>query len=340
MMLPHTRHNVIPASYTKQIAQEATHMSQIFTTLKELSLTGTEEHGTDGEMKRIVDGRAVSVMSRRNFFSSLGAAGSLAAGGALIGCSDSPSPVTTTAPTTTPSPTATPSPTTTPAPPSVVDVLNFALNLEYLEASFYLYVTSGSGLSTADMGSNPGTVTGGAKVNFSNSVVASAAAQIATHEREHVEFLRSTITAIGGTPVSMPNLNLAAMGAVTSDATFLALARQFEGVGVSAYAGGAQYLTSSTAGLTYAAQILHTESQHESFLRQLCISLGVTSPAADAQDIPPTATAVFNTNTTTGLFPVRTTSQVLQIVYGAAGKTGVKSGGFFPSGLNGNIVSS
>ncbi len=222
--------------------------------------------------------------------------------------------------------------------PSVLDILNFALNLEYLEASFYLYVTSGSGLSAADMGSNPGTVTGGAQVTFSNPVVASAANQLATDEREHVEFLRATITAIGGTPVSMPNINLAAGGPVNSDATFLAAARQFEGVGVSAYIGGAQYLVSSTQALTYAAQITHVEAQHHGLLRELCIALGVTSPAADSQDQPPANSQVFNTSTTTGLNPLRTTSQVLQIVYGAAGMIGVAKGGFFPNGLNGAIA--
>jgi hypothetical protein len=277
----------------------------------------------DRETSFVTDPLAAG-MNRRNFLAALGAAGTLAASGVITGCGDSTTAVTTPAPVTT---------------PSVVDVLNFALNLEYLEASFYLYVTTGNGLSTTDMGSNPGTASGGAKVAFTNPVVAAAAAQIATHEQEHVEFLRSTITAIGGTPVSMPSLNLGAMGAVTSDATFLALARQFEGVGISAYAGGAQYLTSNTTAVTYAAQILHTESQHESFLRQLCITLGVTSPAADSMDIPPTSTAVFNTSATTGLYPVRTTSQVLQIVYGAAGQTGVVKGGFFPNGLNGTIIS-
>ena len=79
----------------------------------------------------------------------------------------------------------------------------------------------------------------------------------------------------------MPNLNLAAGGAVTTDAQFLTASRQLETVGISAYAGGAQYLTSSTAALTYAAQILDTEAQHEGFLRQLCINLGVTSYAVD-----------------------------------------------------------
>ena len=224
--------------------------------------------------------------------------------------------------------------------PSVVDVLNFALNLEYLEASFYLYVTTGSGLSSTDMGSGAGTVSGGAQVSFTNPMVASLASQLASDELKHVEFLRATIAAVGGTPVSMPSLNLAAMGAVTDDTSFLAAARQLEAVGVSAYIGGAQFLVSSTAALTYAAQILDTEAQHDGFLREICIALGVASPAVDAQDQPPTIGKIFDTGATTGLNPVRTTSQVLQIVYAAPGSTGVSAGGFFPNGLNGNIITS
>jgi hypothetical protein len=37
---------------------------------------------------------------------------------------------------------------------------------------------------------------------------------------------------------------------------------------------------------------------------------------------------------------MRNTSQILQIVYGAPGQTGVSKGGFFPNGLNGNITTS
>ena len=114
----------------------------------------------------------------------------------------------------------------------------------------------------------------------------------------------------------------------------------WETVGVSAYAGGAQYLTTSAAALTYAAQILHVEAQHSGLLRQLCIQYNITSSSVDSQDTAPSATAVFNTSPTTGFNPVRTTSQVLQIVYGAAGKTGVSSGGFYPNGMSGNIKTS
>ena len=273
------------------------------------------------EMSQLVDRRAATLRGRRGFITTLGFAGAAMGAGALTGCS-SDGPIA-----------ATPGVT-----PTVADVLNFALNLEYLEASFYLYITTGSGLPAADMGGSPGSVTGGAKVNFTNPVVARLATQLATHERQHVELLRASLTSLGATPVDMPAINLAAGGAVNNDATFLAAARQLEAVGVSAYAGGAQYLTSSVVALNYAAQILDTEAQHAGFLRELCIVNGVNSPAVDSQDQAPALSKIFNTSPTTGLNPVRTTSQVLQIVYGSVGTLGASKGGFFPNGLNGAIT--
>ena len=275
------------------------------------------------ELVSLTRRRSAALLNRRAFTASLAAAGTLATAGAL-GCSNGSVPLTSIATT-----------------PSVVDVLNFALNLEYFEANFYTFVTTGGGLASGAQGTNPGTVSGGAKVTFVNPIVASVANQLAAEEQEHVNFLRNAITSVGGAPVSMPTLNLAPAGtpAVTNDATFLAAARQFEGVGVSAYAGGAQYLVSNLTGLNYAAQILDTEAQHAGFVRELCIALGVTSPAVDSQDIAPTSTSVFNTNAN-GLNPVRTTSQVLQILYAAPGAIGVSKGGYFPNGLNGNIATS
>jgi hypothetical protein len=51
-----------------------------------------------------------------------------------------------------------------------VAILEFALNLEYLEAEFYLLAATGQGLAPADIGSNPGPVTGGQKVTFSSAI--------------------------------------------------------------------------------------------------------------------------------------------------------------------------
>ena len=157
-----------------------------------------------------------------------------------------------------------------------------------------------------------------------------------------MQFLRATLTSLGATPISMPPINLAALGPVTNDAQFLALARALETTGTSAYEGAVQFLISQPAALTYAAQIHDTEGQHEGVLRQYCINNKVVSPAVDSNDVPPLtssgAVTIFNTNATTGLNAARNTSQVLMIVYGNA-NTGVSSGGFFPSGVNGNIKS-
>lgn len=233
-------------------------------------------------------------------------------------------------------------------PPSVLDVLTFALNLEYLEASFYSYVVTGSGLSAADMGPNPGTVIGLPKIAFTTPYMANIAANLMTEEVQHVELLRATIqSALGVVPQSMPSLNLAPSAALTAnnDATFAAIARQFEGVGVSAYAGAAQYLVSSLPALNYSAQILDVEAQHAGALRYACIRMMVASPAADALDNPPSINQIFNTSATTGLNPVRTPQQVLGIVYGVSNAStttpppGVVKGGFFPNGVNGNIFS-
>ncbi len=286
------------------------------------------------EIDTLVQQRAAVNTNRRKFLAGIGtagaAAGTFALAGGLAGCSDGgqvPLPPPTTGGGGGGGATG----------PSVVDVLNFALNLEYLEASFYSFVATGNGLSAADMGTAPGTVSGGAKVTFGNSLIATAAAQLAADEVAHVEFLRSTITAVGGTPVDMPNINLGAGGPVVDDKSFLLAARQLEDTGVSAYIGGAQYLVSNANAVLYAAQILDTEAQHSGFIRQLCIASGLQSPPLDAMDHPPTISQIFNTDPTTGFNPSRTTSQVLQIVYASAGQTGASAGGFFPNGLNGTI---
>ncbi len=223
--------------------------------------------------------------------------------------------------------------------PSVEDVLNFALNLEYFEATFYLFVTTGAGLSSSDTGPDPGKVTGGKAVTFTDPNVEALAKELAADEQAHVKFIREVMISIGFTPVSLPTLNLAAMGFPTNDKTFLALARQLETTGTSAYEGAIQYLISSIPALNYAAVIHDAEGQHEAALRQFLVRKGIQSPAVDKFDRPPTLSAdgIFNTSTITGLNTARNASEVLQIVYGAVGKTGVSSGGFFPDGFNGNV---
>ena len=131
--------------------------------------------------------------SRRNF---LGAAGSLAAASALTACGSSSNGLVT-APVT-----------TTTAAYTDTDILNFALNLEYLEAEFYLRAATGSGLASADAGSSPGAVTGGAMVTGPlSSAQQNIINEIAFDEQQHVRFLRS---ALGSSAVARPAIDLTA----------------------------------------------------------------------------------------------------------------------------------
>lgn len=276
------------------------------------------------ELNRI---RYFRALNRRKFITGLGTAGLAAGAAAVLGCGGS-----STKGMTPPVMAGTPQPN---------DVLNFALNLEYLEASFYLYATTGTGLSATDMGSGAGTVTGGAKVNFTTPAIAEIAAQIAADEQIHVEFLRS---ALGSAAVPMPNINLAALGTVNTQSLFLLIARAFEDTGVSAYIGGAGYLASNTSTLQAAAQILAVEAYHAGNIRDNVIALGLApmDKATDPLDVP---TSMIDTATNTneyfcvtkGLAIARTPNEVLNIVY-ATTQTGVTKGGFYPNGMNGTIV--
>ena len=226
--------------------------------------------------------------------------------------------------------------------PSEADVLNFALNLEYLEAEFYSMAVTGARLSssvTGNTGASP--VTGGQQTAFVRpSFTYDAAYEIYLDEVAHVQYLR---TALGSAAVAEPSIDLSAGGTfnfATVNA-FLTLSRAFEDTGVSAYAGAATLLSGNN--LQAAAQILGTEAYHASNIRLLLIQAAVTVPALDSQDVPPADTPSA-TGTPTGHFFAtganalaikRTPSQVLAIVYGNA-TTGTNKGGFFPNGVNGS----
>lgn len=215
------------------------------------------------------------------------------------------------------------------------DILNFALNLEYLEAEFYSVATEGKtllqlGVLTPSQESGP--TTGGNMVpDFGNGPLAAVAMALRKNEIEHVEYLRS---ALGSAAVKKPTINLDALGYGFSNAdSFLKLARQFEDVGVSAYLGAAPFIKAKTY-LEAAAEILATEAQHSGSIRLSCIERGVDSPAVDSLDVPPSKQYPFDVTGNHALSIHRSTSQVLNIVYHG----GQCSGGFYPDGMNGAIV--
>lgn len=226
----------------------------------------------------------------------------------------------------------------------IIDVLNFALNLEYLEANFYLYASTGTGLASSMNGNGAAVQGAPAKLALDANVLAVCQA-LAADEVNHIAGLRAAVTSLGGTPIAQPTINLAANGAITTQAQFLAAARQFTALGGSAYVGGAQLLVSNGAVLTTASQILGAEGQHAGVLAYFCVTQGINSPAIDAQDVPPTATNYFTVDATRALSPLRSPQQALGVAYGVSTAatvtpaTGVTMGGFFPNGFNGNVKS-
>jgi hypothetical protein len=252
--------------------------------------------------------------ARRNFIKNVGLAGAgIAAGAVIQGCSDN-------------------STSTNPKAQSVpeTDVLNFALNLEYLEAEFYSVAVTGNTLSSSVTGGTS-TATGGAKVTFTDTRTADIANEIYNDEVPHVKYLR---TALGGVAVAEPAINLNALGiGFGSQAEFLTLARAFEDTGVSAYAGAATLLTGNN--LQAAAQILATEAYHAGNIRLNVVQQAITVKATDSLDVPPDEQHFFTVDAN-ALAIKRTTSQVLAIVYANA-TAGTASGGFYPNGMNGNI---
>ncbi len=235
------------------------------------------------------------------------------------------------------------------------DILNFALNLEYLEAEFYNFAVNGQGLSAADTsaGTNTGglaggknvagATTGGAKVNFTSQYGAQIAAEITADETTHVKLLRAYIPQTYGLGfIAKPAINLNPFGLdMTNEKVFINYARAFEDVGVTAYRGAAPFITNKTT-LGNAASILAVEALHTGNLRLQAVLNGAsgspTGQPLDSKDSLPT-TADFFASDANALAFARTPLQVLRIVLNQANATTpTNAGGFFPAGVNGNLA--
>jgi len=232
-----------------------------------------------------------------------------------------------------------------------MDILNFALNLEYLEAEFYTYATTGKSITSFGVGThgradgdNPttgGKTAGGGKVNFSKdeALIHDIATQIGADERAHVVLLRG---ALGASAVAMPNIDLGALGfGFGNQNDFLRAARILEDIGVTAYSGAAGLLKTPDI-ITAAACLLGAEAEHAATIRTQIARLKIPTTALDGVDLVPPPSGdprqVLSIKVSDGLIATRTAGQVLYLAFG--GKTDTKQGGFFPTGLNGTITSS
>ncbi len=259
------------------------------------------------------------------------------------------------------------------AGPADADIFNFALNLEYLEAEFYLYAVTGQGLA-ANLRTGTGVQgsTGkGALVPFKTLAIAQYAQRIAQDEQTHVGFIRSVL---GSAAVAIPDIdvgvgpnNIFSVLAQTAglvgpgqvfnpyadENSFLLAASVFEDVGVTAYAGAARFIGTPDY-VEAAAGILAVEAYHAGGIRTLLLSLGLADAfdkiatvratlsnasglgSAEGPLIVPGQSYNFVPTDSNALAFRRTTRQVLNIVYGTPNAS---KGGFFPQGMNGNIKS-
>ena len=249
-----------------------------------------------------------------------------------------------------------------------INIFNFALNLEYVEAEFYLRAAFGRGLSESDVTGqgNLGPVFGGRPVPFADDVIRQYAEEIALDEEAHVRFLRA---ALGDAKVARPTLDLEfsftaaarAAGVIGPNDTFDPYANEnnfllgafiFEDVGVTAYKGAARFIENKDF-LEAAAGILAVEAYHASEVRTVLYGRGQSAPALidavqkisdlrDSADGPDDRDQGIVLNNKANIVPTdanaiafsRTPNQVLNIVYLGGEAAGF---GFFPEKLNGEL---
>jgi len=125
-----------------------------------------------------------------------------------------------------------------------VDILNFALTLEYLEAEFYTEAAK--------------------KVGGLSEYEKKLTRELRDNENEHIDALAATIKSLGGKAVAKPTFAFG--GSFGSRASYLKLANTLEDTGVSAYNGAAPMIESGDV-LAAAGGIVQIEARHAALIR-------------------------------------------------------------------------
>jgi hypothetical protein len=127
-----------------------------------------------------------------------------------------------------------------------VDILNYALNLEYLESDFYATGLRAGLLSGREL---------------------ELVTPIGDHEKQHVAAVTSTLKALGATPMAKPKITYPAGSFATRD-WFLKTASMLEELGVKAYHGQVPLIKNADI-LGAAASIAGVESRHAAVIASL-----------------------------------------------------------------------
>lgn len=330
---------------------------------------------TDTEKLEItLDAGAARSQDRRRFLRQASTVAVVAGAGSLLAaCGGGGNDAT---PTPTPTGTASPTPSSSAsASLSDPDILNFLLNLKYLEAQFFAFAATGAAIPAASIAAGSagtgalGTVTGGAQVAFADPLVAQYAREIAADQLAHVNYLRSLI---GTITVPMPSINIAggaggafntialAAGVISAgqtfnpyadDNSFLLSAFIFSDLAVTAYKG-ASVLFASKLFLESVAGIAAAEAYHGGLLRTVLYNKGLYAQAQGISDwrdsldggsdldqgIGTAAQANITPADGDAIAFSRSSGQLLNVLYGT--RNAVVGGLFFPNGTNGMIRSS
>lgn len=134
-----------------------------------------------------------------------------------------------------------------------IDIVNFALTLEYLEADFYKQ---------------------GQKLGLSSDVM-KIAKEFGDQESQHVDALAKAVESLGGTAAAKPEFSFG----VKDEKSFLKLAQTLEDTGVGAYNGAAPMIKSKEI-LGAAGTIVQIEARHAAAIRLI----NKEAPAPDAFD--------------------------------------------------------
>ena len=147
-----------------------------------------------------------------------------------------------------------------------IEVVNYALTLEHLEAAFYTQIVSGGKLQRNAL----------KYLTF-----------IRDHEVTHVTELSKAITAAGGTPVkARQSYNFAALGDMNTQDGILKIAETLEMTGVGAYNGAAREISNKTY-LGVAGSIVAVEARHTAIVRALINPNGNPVPKSFESVIKP-----------------------------------------------------